>query len=415
MVASETIYQTNPYVKSTVSGKQYSLRNSMTGVAFKLSEASFSIYDLVRKRDKIKLSEVVNAFPQFPEESIVDVIQYFYTQRLLISDAPSDLATITKKDITLFDLRDVEDQGNLCLLGVPFGQGNPFPNSCSNFPDNFRVYAREKRISLKNNTINCNEVSNAYLGITKNYDFSPTAYKHVRDIGNIFIDAQYESKRLIHDKISYIANQIYKENVPFFLGGDHSITYSTLKAATKEYDNIHVIQFDAHTDTYTSKYDQLNHDELQHHHGNFMTKCLEWDQIKKVHQLGIRGEVNFGYQESSPKQAIVPCITLKNLLYKENFELNIPADSKIYITIDIDVLDPVFAPATATPVNNGLTIDELLKCLQIIYDRYHDQLIGFDLVEVSPHLYNTAKTTAVSAMHIILQLIQRFSYYAKNY
>jgi len=145
-----------------------------------------------------------------------------------------------------------------------------------------------------------------------------------------------------------------------------------------------------------------------------MSKCLTWDAIKKVHQLGIRGVVNFGSPQVSPKQVIVPCSSLKKDLAKDEFALDIPKDAKIYITIDIDVLDPLFAPATATPVNNGLTIDELLKSLQIIYDQYHDQLIGFDLVEVSPHLYTPGKTTINSAIHIILQLIQRFSYYAKD-
>lgn len=412
MSTNNMIYKVNPYVTHTITGDKYALRNSMTGLAYKLSVASFDIYSFINEKKSVVATDIVDFFPQFSEENVREVVSYFHANKILLSDTPSDLAVLMKKDTSLFELKDIETENQLCIVGVPFGQGNPYPNSCSNFPDNFRVYIREKRISIKKNNIQTNAITNAYFGITKAYPLSEKAYKYVRDIGNVFISTQNESKRFVYEKIETLSKRLYEDNVPFFLGGDHSISYSTIKAAASFYDDLYIIQFDAHTDTYTSKYDQLHHDEKQHHHANFMSKCLPLDTIKKVYQLGIRGAVNFGFKPLSEKQEVIPCIVLKEMLKQQEIPINIPKESKIYLSIDIDVLDPLYAPGTSTRVPNGLTIDELLKCIRILYDAYPNQFIGFDLVEVSPHLDDATKTTADSAMHIILQIIQRFSYYA---
>jgi agmatinase len=413
MTNDTTFYRANPLVQHQEENGTFSVRNSMTGIAYKLSPASFNIYDFIRRRAPISSPEIVASFTEFPEDNVREIIAYFHQHHLLVTGSASDTAALTKKDITLFDLPDTGTEQQLCLIGVPFGQGNPMPNSCSNFPDNFRVYMREKRLSFAKQNIRCNAVTNDSFGITDNYDLSAAAFQWTRDLGNIFLDAQFESKKTIYNKIHQVAKEVFAKQVPFFLGGDHSISYSTIKAAAEQYDKLTIIQLDAHTDTYTSRKEELG-DENLHHHGNFMSRCLALPAVKKVYQLGIRGDVNFGLPPAGPKEVIVPCSALRRSLQQGTFQLDIPEDHKIYITIDIDVLDPQYAPATATPVGNGLSLEDLLACLRIIYDQYHQQLVGFDLVEVSPHRDDESRTTAISASYIILQIIQRFSYYAKD-
>ena len=392
----------------------YAVRNSMTGLAYKLSPASFSIYDFVRRQAPVVPAEVVASFAEFPEEDVREIISYFQRHKLIIPGGDASTVALTKKDITLFDLQDTEAPNTLGIVGIPYGQGNSLPNSCSNFPDSYRVHIREKKLSFVKNNIRCNALTKADFGIPEDYNLSGVAHRYIRDLGNIFLNAQYESKRSVYDKIYRAAGQLFRDQItPLFLGGDHSVSYPIIKAAASEYDKVTVIQLDAHTDTYSSPREELQDEEI-HHHGNFISRCLQLPNVRKVYQLGIRGEVNFGWDQLSPKQEIIPCSALSRSIWDQSFALDIPTDHKVYLTIDIDVLDPHFAPATATPVPSGLALDELLKCIQLIFDRHGSQIAGCDLVEVSPHRDDDTRTTFSSATYILLQIIQRFSYYAKD-
>lgn len=406
------LYKANPLVKVRPLAGGVSLQNSMTGIAYKLATASFDIYQFFRGKERASVAEVQGAFTDYSTSDIAAVVDYFHAHKLILTDAPEDLAAITKKDVTLFELKDTPAPGQLCIVGVPFGAGNPLPNSCSSFPDNIRLHVRDKRISLREGAIRCNEVTNDFLGINEDYPLSATAYQHTCDLGNLFLNTQYESRQTIYERIYQVSKGLYATGTPLFLGGDHSISYSTIRAAAEHHGNICVVQFDAHTDTYTSSKMQLGDDGI-HNHGNFMSKCMALDGVKQVYQLGIRGDVNFGLSRGHEKQHIIPCRRLQTQLAAGGLQLDIPADCKVYISIDIDVLDPLVAPATASPVAGGLHEEELLSCLQYLFDSYSGQIIGLDLVEVSPHLYDGHKTTATTAAHILLQIIQRFSYHAQ--
>ncbi|MEZ4986047.1 MAG: arginase family protein [Saprospiraceae bacterium] len=402
-------YRANPLVRVKSQQGQIAAQNSLTGVAYRLSDATLKIYKYICDHEGVSLPEIEAAFPDFTPSDIEAVVNYFHTHKLLLVGEPEDLDAITKKDVAFFDLPDKQESGKLCLVGIPFGSGNPLPNSCSSASDNLRLHIREKKLSLNAGNIRCNEVTNELLGIKEDYPFSAYAFAFARDLGNMFLNVQHESQKLLYERIYRIAKGLFKDTVPLFIGGDHSISYSTIRAAAAYHDKLCIIHFDAHTDTYSSARSLLAEDGV-HNHGNFVSKCMDLDQVQKVYQFGIRGDVNLSQPRSSGKQEIITCRTMKQNVANNNLLLTIPSDWKIYITIDIDVLDPEVAPATASPVPNGLSEYELLHYLRFIYDSFGHQIVGYDLVEISPHLYNKQQNTAISASHILLQIIQRYSY-----
>ena len=177
------------------------------------------------------------------------------------------------------------------------------------------------------------------------------------------------------------------------LGGDHFITLPILRAYAKHHGEMALIHFDAHTDTYAngSSYD----------HGTMFYHAPKEGLISAKHsvQIGIRTEYNcddHGFNVINAMQA--------NDLSPEEIVKQIRetvGDKPVYITFDIDCLDPAFAPGTGTPVCGGLNSDKVLK---IIRGLAGVNVVGMDVVEVSPP-YDQSELTALAGATIALELL----------
>ncbi|MGR5175595.1 agmatinase [Vibrio parahaemolyticus] len=177
------------------------------------------------------------------------------------------------------------------------------------------------------------------------------------------------------------------------LGGDHFITLPILRAYAKHHGEMALIHFDAHTDTYAngSNYD----------HGTMFYHAPKEGLISAKHsvQIGIRTEYNYddhGFNVINAMQA--------NDLSPEEIVKQIRetvGDKPVYITFDIDCLDPAFAPGTGTPVCGGLNSDKVLK---IIRGLAGVNVVGMDVVEVSPP-YDQSELTALAGATIALELL----------
>ncbi|SEF56847.1 agmatinase [Vibrio hangzhouensis] len=177
------------------------------------------------------------------------------------------------------------------------------------------------------------------------------------------------------------------------LGGDHFITLPILRAYAKHHGEMALIHFDAHTDTYAngSSYD----------HGTMFYHAPKEGLISAKHsvQIGIRTEYNYddhGFNVINAMQA--------NDLSSEEIVKQIRetvGDKPVYITFDIDCLDPAFAPGTGTPVCGGLNSDKVLK---IIRGLAGVNVVGMDVVEVSPP-YDQSELTALAGATIALELL----------
>jgi agmatinase len=181
------------------------------------------------------------------------------------------------------------------------------------------------------------------------------------------------------------------------LGGDHFITLPLLRAHAKKHGPMALIHFDAHTDTYPngSLYD----------HGTMFYHAPKEGLIATENsvQIGIRTE----YKEAGHGFDVINALEANDLSVNEivaRIKQRI-GDKPVYLTFDIDCLDPAFAPGTGTPVCGGLTSDKILK---IIHGLSGINLVGMDVVEVSP-AYDQSEITALAGATIALDLLHVFA------
>ncbi|MHA1278337.1 MAG: agmatinase [Candidatus Helarchaeota archaeon] len=233
--------------------------------------------------------------------------------------------------------------------------------------------------------------------------------KEIVDIGDIILYPTLvdETIQIIEDKISQILLSNPDEPpIPISLGGDHFITYPIIRSFIKNSVNrIGIIIFDAHVDLY----DKWLYKE-QYKHCTVFHRVLDLPEIQDNDLLFI-GTRDIDYEEVAfLAQNTIRSIPahvffdqkLEDLL---NPELESFADQgieEVYISIDIDALDPSIAPGSAYPIPGGLTYRQLWNCLRIITQ--HVRVVGFDLVEVCPP-YDISDLTAITAARIIMEMI----------
>ena len=177
------------------------------------------------------------------------------------------------------------------------------------------------------------------------------------------------------------------------LGGDHFVTLPLLRAYAKKYGEMALIHFDAHTDTYShgSRYD----------HGTMFFHAPNEGLISKEHsvQIGIRTD----YTKEEHGFDVINAMEANDLSVADIVSRikQTVGDKPVYLTFDIDCLDPAFAPGTGTPVCGGLNSDKILK---IIRGLQGVNMVGMDVVEVSP-AYDQSDITALAGATIALELL----------
>lgn len=175
-------------------------------------------------------------------------------------------------------------------------------------------------------------------------------------------------------------------------GGDHYITLPILRAYAKIFGKIAIIHFDAHVDCYDNKnvFD----------HGAIIFHAINEELINPVHsiQIGIRTEYDKYFGLSVLDIEYVNTAHIDNIIKKIT---SVVKSLPIYLTFDIDCLDPSVAPGTGTPVVGGLTSAcalQIIRGLQIL------NIIGFDIVEVAPE-YDCSQITALMAATLGLEML----------
>ncbi|MBU1120811.1 MAG: agmatinase [archaeon] len=216
-----------------------------------------------------------------------------------------------------------------------------------------------------------------YFDKTKTHDLGDVKVEHG--------DVEETMKRIeeLNRKI------LERKKIPCVLGGEHSITYGSLKAFEKEKPLI--IHFDAHPDL-------LSGERL--HHGTWLRKAMKFIPKENVFQLGIRNSSKEEY-EFIKKEKIksYPAEETRKNLSKVKKELSeFTKGKKFYLSIDIDVLDMKFVPGTGTPAPGGLSYVEVIDLISSLKGK----LVGMDLVEVAPDEQKITQTTAASLLYEIV-------------
>lgn len=194
----------------------------------------------------------------------------------------------------------------------------------------------------------------------------------------------------------YVAKLLEDGKLPIGLGGEHLVSWPVIREVYKKYSDLAIIHIDAHADLR----DQYEGEPLSH--STPIRKVAELIGGNNVYQFGIRSgskeEFEYGrehvhfypFDVLSPLQKVLPTL----------------ADRPVYVTIDIDVLDPAFAPGTGTAEAGGITSKELLDSIHAIA-RSQVQVVGADVVEVAP-VYDPTEQTQIVASKLIREMLLGF-------
>jgi len=183
---------------------------------------------------------------------------------------------------------------------------------------------------------------------------------------------------------------------PVVLGGDHSISYPVVRAF--EGTPLHIVQFDTHLDLM----DDVMGITLSH--ANPMKRVSELEHVTGLTHIGIRGLLNPPEWAEGGESGKSRFFTAEDVYERgpEAIAAQIPKCENIYVTLDIDSLDPSEAPGTGTPEPGGLTYRQLRTMLRACAKK--GRLVGMDLVEVNP-LYDPTGRTAQVAARLIIDLL----------
>ena len=178
-----------------------------------------------------------------------------------------------------------------------------------------------------------------------------------------------------------IANLLDRDLMPISLGGDHSITVPIIRAISRRYPGLSILHFDAHPDLYDE------YEGNRYSHACPFARIMEEKLVKRLVQVGVR-TMN-GHQREQTKRFGVEVIEMKDWRDDLVFEF----DSPVYISFDIDGLDPAFAPGVSHREPGGLSTRQAINVIQNIKGR----VIGADIVEFNPSMDPLNITATVCA------------------
>jgi agmatinase len=192
--------------------------------------------------------------------------------------------------------------------------------------------------------------------------------------------------------------------VPIVLGGDHSIAEPDIRACAHPHGSVGLVHFDTHTDTGTQVFG------VEVSHGTPMYHLVEQGQVdgKRYAQIGLRGywpgEPEFSWQREHGITSLF-MHDVRDLGIREVVKraAAVAGDGPTFLSVDIDVLDPAFAPGTGTPEPGGMTSADLLWACRELAGQL--DIIGAEVVEVIPTAVGPADVTSVVADRIVREII----------
>ena len=291
------------------------------------------------------------------------------------------------------EMKNLEDEIDFVVVGLPWDGGVSNRAGASKAPKKIRKISTSLR------------AVNTYHNLN--------IFEHLSgvDYGDIpFIIIENDIKHFI----KYVSKEYEKiakyDVVPFTIGGDHSVTYPELIGLAKIHGPLSLIHFDAHFDN-LDKVDG----EKYYGHGSFVIRALEDKLIdpEKSIQIGIRGS-NYATHEERK-------MGLELISMEEFDEMGIDwtiqeirkrvGDSKSFVSLDIDAISPAYAPGTGTPEPGGFTDREIIKLVRGLSGM---NLVGADLVEVSPEWDSKGDMTSYLASTLLHEMISLKAVYEKN-
>jgi agmatinase len=208
-----------------------------------------------------------------------------------------------------------------------------------------------------------------------------------------------------HAAIEATVGQVLTAGVlPVVLGGDHSITEPSLRACAAVHGPLGVVHFDTHTDTGAEVFG------VERSHGTFIRRLIDGGQLdaSRYAQIGLRGywpgEREFAWQAERGVTSLF-MHDVRDLGIREVVRRAVAAVSEgpVYLTVDVDVLDPAFVPGTGTPEPGGMTATDLLLAVRTVAAEL--DLVAADVVEVIPANVGTNDYSALVAERVVRETL----------
>jgi len=282
---------------------------------------------------------------------------------------------------------DQVERADIAVVGVPFDSGV-----------SYRPGARFGPAAVR-------EASRLLRPYHPELDVSPFADKQVVDAGDIAVNPfnigeAIETLQQEAEALQAIGTRLVT------VGGDHTIALPLLRAAAKQHGPVALLHFDAHLDTWDTYFGE------PYTHGTPFRRASEEGILdtSALSHVGTRGPL-YGKRDLEEDRRLGFGIVTSGDVLRRGVAETVDAlrqrigDRPLYVSVDIDVLDPAHAPGTGTPEAGGMTSRELLEILRGLRDL---NLVGADVVELAP-AYDHAEITAIAASHVAYDLVSLLS------
>jgi agmatinase len=208
-----------------------------------------------------------------------------------------------------------------------------------------------------------------------------------------------------HGAIESTVAQVLGAGVlPVVLGGDHSVTEPAVRAVAAQHGPVGMVHFDTHTDTGFEVFG------VERSHGTFIRRLVDDGRLdgRRYAQIGLRGywpgEKEFSWQAEHGITSLF-MHDVRELGIREVVRRAIEAvgEGPVYLTVDVDVLDPAFVPGTGTPEPGGMTAVDLLLAVRTVAAEL--EVVGADVVEVIPSAVGTNDYSALVAERVVRETL----------
>jgi len=260
---------------------------------------------------------------------------------------------------------------NVAIIGIPFDEKSCYLRGAAKGPQAIRAASTERAI-------------NAWTELSANLEEDGILV----DLGDVDASGGFVAVfSRIEEKILTI---LEKKAVPVILGGDHSISYPVVKAFARKFKPLDILHFDAHPDLY----EELYGDRFSH--ACPFARIMEDGLAQNLVQVGIRAAT--GGQRVKALKHGVRMIEMKDI----QDDLFLKFSNPLYVSFDMDSLDPAFAPGVSHHEPGGLSTRQALSILQQVKAR----VVGLDVVELNPER-DVSGITAAAAVKIIKEVVGR--------
>ncbi|HET6980389.1 MAG TPA: agmatinase [Pyrinomonadaceae bacterium] len=243
-----------------------------------------------------------------------------------------------------------EQRAKLAIIGIRYDENSSFTKGAADAPPQIRAALRSDAWNLT--TENGTDLSD----------------------DSVFFDAGDIEPVTGGDMMTLIENSIHTliadGLTPISLGGDHSITYPIVRAFARKYKDLSILHFDAHPDIYD------NFQGNRNSHASPFARIMEENLVNRLVQVGIRTFT--AHQRDQVKKFAVESIEMRDVTP----DLQLEFDSPVYISFDVDALDPAFAPGVSHREPGGLSTRQAIDIIQ----RLKGKVVGADIVEFNPRM-----------------------------